>query len=605
MGLEESFAVATEFRFDVGEALLNTKALQGAVDNLSQSANSALTSLSYLASGLVAKLGFGSGGVLSILTKSVQVSEAFNTSALELVNNMQMNMNVLSNKFDTFNQKLATSQMILDDISKTAITFGVNTGELSRITQLISTPLAMRGMLGKNYANAINMSKNLLIGAEAVGLHPQVASESLYRALTEHMPLHGALFARLLNTRAFKEARIGTQQQLQVLNQDKKIELLNQALEQLGGDAEFVSNRLKSIRVQFEILKNQIEVVLRPIGEAIVRPLRTILAAVNDYIRRHGKDLGKNLAALIDSIFGDPKALFVNLMQLKEFGRDFHRAVNWASIITTLMLVKRLLEHIGITFGGGLIRRVFAFLLDGLVFFGRMIGPVITGILRFLTPVIGEFVSVFAPLLFFFQIFSRAKGIAKLRDAEALANLLPKLSERFTHLKEAISRFFLPLTMAINFWAELLAPLFQSAFYLELLIPLIDGITFIFEALGDTFVILLSVVSGVVMAIIGLVDDLINMKNPFANIKENFTSGMQDFLHAHGMGMEANKAVVNQVTNVGKIEARFDMREQLEPDRIAFAVTTHLKRLATNPTQGRGQAFAAGIVNPAFGNNGQ
>ena len=72
------------------------------------------------------------------------------------------------------------------------------------------------------------------------------------------------------------------------------------------------------------------------------------------------------------------------------------------------------------------------------------------------------------------------------------------------------------------------------------------------------------------------------------------------------LGGDGATIVQNTVTNVGKIEARFDMREQLEPDRVAFAVTDHLKRLAANPTQGRGQSLsspfvAGGIFNAATG----
>ena len=66
------------------------------------------------------------------------------------------------------------------------------------------------------------------------------------------------------------------------------------------------------------------------------------------------------------------------------------------------------------------------------------------------------------------------------------------------------------------------------------------------------------------------------------------------------MPKDMNKAVVTQVTNIGKIEARFDMREQLEPDRVAFLTVAHLKKLAQNPTQGRGQSFDGKFANPAF-----
>ncbi len=77
MGLEEAFEVATEFRFDVGNAVIGTDRLTDSVGNLDRAVSGAMTNLQYLASGLVAHLGFGAGGLLGILTKSFHVSEEF------------------------------------------------------------------------------------------------------------------------------------------------------------------------------------------------------------------------------------------------------------------------------------------------------------------------------------------------------------------------------------------------------------------------------------------------------------------------------------------------------------------------------------------------
>jgi hypothetical protein len=106
--------------------------------------------------------------------------------------------------------------------------------------------------------------------------------------------------------------------------------------------------------------------------------------------------------------------------------------------------------------------------------------------------------------------------------------------------------------------------------------------------------------SGLTYAIFGFIDDIMKLKNPFQSFTKNFTQEFDDFLTKHLKMPDPTKSVVNQVTNVGKIEARFDMREQLEPDRIAFAVTTHLKKLAINPTQGRGQSLGNALSTPNF-----
>jgi hypothetical protein len=83
---------------------------------------------------------------------------------------------------------------------------------------------------------------------------------------------------------------------------------------------------------------------------------------------------------------------------------------------------------------------------------------------------------------------------------------------------------------------------------------------------------------------------------------DTFTKAKKDFLEENAirLGKPADSSTQYKVTNNNHIEARFDMREQLEPDRIAFAVTQKLKHLAMNPTQGRGRSISAAFANPQF-----
>ncbi len=597
MSMEQAFAVATEFRFDVGEALLNTQALQGAVDDLSKSANSALGSLSYLASGLVAHLGLGSGGLLTLLSRAVQVSEAFNQSALQFANNISSNISVLSGDIGNFNDRLETSKVLLGDIGATANRFGLDKNQLASITQLIATPLANAGKLGKNYGGAINMGKNLLLGSEAVGLHPQVASESLYRALTEHMPLHGALFARMLNTPAFKSGGVRTQQQLMTMTQDKKLDLLSKALEQLAGDAGFLSERLMHIGVQFTMLKNKVMEVLTPIGDAIVKPIVQILSQVNDYLGSHGKEIGDNVAKFIGNIFSDPQKLFVNLMQLKNLKSDLKKSMDIAGILFLFGSLGSLVKPLKPI--AAMVEK-FLGIKEGMGFLAilRSDSGIIAKVFGLLRSAFADFIPVTAALLFFFQIISRAMAIAKIKDIIHEFQLIPKAIALFVRLKVALENILMPLTMSMDYLANMISWLFRSTIVYEAMIDVLTGFVVVAEWLGNTVLMLTSAFSGIVGVIMGFVFDLMSLKNPFSSVLQNYKDGYK-MIDPNSFG-DMNKAVVNQVTNIGKVEANFNMREQLEPDRVAFAVTTHLKKLVSNPRQGRGQSTDSSFANPNF-----
>lgn len=598
--IEQLFEVAAEFRFDVGQALINTKALTDGVNDLSRSANSALGALQYLASGLVAHLGLGSGGLLTILSKAVSLSEAMDSSALNFSDNMLANMRVLSGTIDNFNDRLGTSKMILGNISDTAIKFALPTDELAKMSQFLATPLAQHGMLGKNYEGSIEMSKNLMLAAPHAGLNGQAAGESLYRALSDHMPLHGQLFARLSNTNAFKDAHVITQQQLMTMNAQKKITLLNDALKQLAGGSDELQHRLGSISGQFQILKDlvmEIGGVLQPIGDAIKKPLAQVLMAVNQYLQTHGKELSKNIAKIISSVFSDPKGLLINLMQFKRFGGDFKKAMHLTELYGTFKFISYILtEILGISFNGGLIRTVFMGIWEGITALVGLVpwGAVLTGVFTLLSTAAAAVLEVFLPFLFFFQIFSRALAMAKVNDAQNLLEMAPRLAGLLNSLKNAFVKVMMPINMAIDGIAHWIAPLLQTSTWLNIIIGPLEGFADALNALGDDIVDALGGMSGFFNALFYFIDQLVHLHKPtLQGMGDAFRTGYDDFMKANAarIGKDKVDSTSYSVTNIGKVEIRNDFKENQEPDRIAFTLKDQLMKAARNPTQGRGTSL--------------
>ncbi len=599
--IEEAFAVATEFRFDIGQAMLGTKNLQGAVDDLSKSANNAMSSLDYLAGGLVARLGFGSGGLLTVLTKAITLSEEFNQGVFGFVNSISSSFRFLGGNIVSFNDKLNTSKMLMDNITDVASDLGLNPNQLAMITQQVSGPLAAQQRLGTNYEGGIGMAKNIMVGAQAMGMHPQMVQESMIRGMQPGQAVGGRVFERFMGTQAFQNAKIMHPNQLANMNIDKKFTLLSEALKEVGGNADFLAARSQMLSVQFETLKNQVYKIIRPIGDAIAVPLRKMMGYAVEYLKTNAPKLGQAISKLIGDVFDDPKKLFVNLMQLKSFGSDFKKALHLTELFQMFTFLTWGLSRLGIVLNGGLIRAGLNYLVEGLTLAASWLWR--TGIIGRVFSLIGtavaEVIPIFASFLFIFQILSRARAIGKLAEVGHMLDLLPRLADVMVRFKAAISNILMPLNMAIDFWANLLAPLFDSSTYLSYLVPMFDSMVNVLEYIGMAVVYAMGVLSGFTALIIGFVTDLANLKNPLTDMAKNASEGYQDFMKTHPFSSgDMSKAVVNQVTNVGKIEARFDMREQLEPDRIAFAVTTHLKKLALNPTQGRGQSTNSSFATP-------
>lgn len=600
--VEELFEVATEFRFDVGEAILNTNKLQGAVDGLDRTVNGALTNLQYLAGGLVAHLGLGAGGIIGVLTKAYKVSEDFNLATMGFSNNISSNMDFLTGNIETFNDRLTASRDILEQIGKEAYGAGLSSSELANVVQRIATPLASRGKLGHNYEGGISMGKNLLTASSAIGLNPGVATESLARALTDRMALHGALFQRLVGTQAFRQAGVRTQGQLIGMDTGKKIDMLSKALAQLGGNAEFINYRLSLMSTKFIQLFENINNFLKPIGDAIMIPLKRIFDGVNKWLATNGPRIGQAIGKVITDIFADPEKFLINLQQLRHFKDDLHRAMHWTSVgllassvlgffNKTKPLGEMVEGWLGITKGNGIIAIL------------QSEAGWLTKAIRLISGAFSEFLPNVMALTFFFQIFSRARIKAQINDVKSWADMLPDFIDAFIKLKDSVANIFLPLTMAIDVWSDWLAILFETSVMGRFLLGTLKLLATVLEFVGNLVVRLLGVMSGALSSVIGSMygstaHDDHSFTGIFKNLVKDFKDGYNDFTDKHLSGQATPPRLPPNINNHNHIEARFDMREQLEPDRIAFAVTESLKKLTINALQGPGQhhAFAGKIA---------
>lgn len=596
--MDDLFEVGTEFKFDVGEALVNTNALKGAVDNLSDSADSALTRLGYLAGGLVAHLGLGSGGLLTMLSQAVQLSEAFNAQSLMLSQNITSNFAVLAGTIGTFNDRLETSQMIMDNIRDTAIRVGLPAADLARMTTMFATPLANRGKLGTNYEGAIRMGKNVMLGAEMSGINPQAAAESVYRAMTDHMALHGALFARLANTPQFKNAHVTTQQQFMGMNADKKIDLLDRALGSLANDADALAYRLNSVKVQFQMLKDLVGEILQPIGNVLRGALANLFHGLTGFLKVNAKGMGESIARVLGDLLKDPQALFVNMRQLSHLKSDFSLAKKLAEYFMIFRAVSWFATTVlGITFNGGLVAAAFRYVVQGLWSIMAFVpwGTILTFVFNSLIAAVTEFLPVFLMFLWIFQTISRARAKAELSDIKEWTMLTPKFLNVFAKLKPAFENILRPFTFVTDVLSDLLAPLFSTATYGKAALWVLESLSEWFIDFGNAVVGMMAILNGAMAVLVNGIADLIHGHLP-TDMGARYSKGFEAFWKYHQEPNDPNKSTSHHVTNIGKIEIRNDFKEQLEPDRIAFSLKEQLMKVAQNPTQARGGSFRAAFA---------
>lgn len=600
--INQIFHVATEFQFDISQAVLSTNMLQNQVNQVSDAADNALLSFQKLGAGIVAHLGLGSGGLLAVLGKAVQISDKFNSSSLSFSNVISSNMKLFSGTIDTFNDRLSTSKMIMGDINKVANQFALPSGELLNMTKLVTPLLAQHGMAGTNFSNSINLSKNVLKSAPNLGINPQDSEGQLLRAIGGQAGMHDTLFRRLMTeTTAFRDARITNSGQFNAMKPEKRIDLLSKALAVFASDADVLKNRVNSLSGQLTILSNNVTEfgsVLRPIGDAILKPVVKVLQELNHYIDNQGRELAKSMGQMISNIFEDPKNLLINMMQLKQLGADTRKGGKMLGMLEFVLFLRQLKNYLPMN---GMIAKAlstgFTMIGEGLMFLVRIIPWM--GIFRFALQALwfgfSRLIPGMAAAVGLMQTISRAQAIAKVNDVGNMLTLAPKLMDLTTRFKTAMENIFLPISTAIDWLANFIAPLFQVSTWLNVIMDPLDGFVTLLEDLGKVSILAWAGLQGFFFGIYQFVDNIRSGKimGMFGGVGKAFSAGVDDILEKNWdrMNGKAGGAVSNQITNIGKVEIRNDFKENQEPDRIAFTMKDQLLKAARNAVQGRGTAL--------------
>lgn len=605
MAINQLFKVATEFKFEVGAALLGASNLEGQVNKLSGAADNALISFQKMGLGIAANLGIGSGGVIGLFQKAIQSSEKFRDSQLKLSTVFAANRDKFIGPVDDFNSRLQVSGVILKNIAAQAKKFSLPEQQLASQSALLFAQLSSKGLAGTNGENAVNIGRDFLKASPVLGVNPGQAQNQLLSLIEGSATGNNTLFRRLSGeTDAFKDF-VGNAKKFNQLKAAERVKKLTEGLQQFTSQADEVNARTELIGNRLQVLGSVFagfDGIIKPLGDAAAPLLSKFIGDVTKVVDTDLRRVFLSLTETFKILVPDVESLTVNLLQLKEAANDTGKAVRTLGILGLIgiaakfaFLARFLVPMVGLLgrvvgFFGGLFTKIGGFGL----------------ILRTLGFIVSKLFIPFAVLLGIFQTISRARAIAKVADLKALPKIFAQFSELGNRFIKAISNIFSPFTDIINFIAEAISPLFQFSFFLQFLIGPLESIVSLFESFGTAVILARASFEGLVLAILQFVDNVKGGKflSLTDNVKEAFNFGIENFLEKNASRLDSGEsAISNSVTNIGKVEIKNEFRENLEPDRIAFSLQKQLLKTAQSPTQARGRNFSRGASTTALGGN--
>lgn len=588
------YTVVSEFKFEVGSALVGSERVQNAVDGIAGSVDRAQQSLKGLGLSFVASFGLGATSFVGLLGQAIKTSDNFLKGQLVLSNIISSNMHMMSGDVGTFNDRLMVSSRILKDIAKDAMKFGLDENELASMTKMMAAMLVPKGLAGTNFGGARDLSRNLMKSAPSLGVDPTLVQGQLIRLLedTGQADMNNTLFRRLTSeTKAFKEALAGAEnaaKKFNTLSLEKRFALVQAGLSQFASDMDVLQGMSLTVGNMMQRLRNifvGFNGILKPIGDALMGPIRQAFAFLMSYLDNQVRRSIESFSGILKIFVSDIEKSAVNLMQARRFGSDFRNAGR----VFSIALIAQFLAHLGLL---GVVLRVilipFALLAKLFSFLAPVLAP-LASILFFVIGAITKFSLALLPILAIFQTISRAVAIAKVRDLKLMPGIIAGVMEQAKRFTDLMMIVFGPALEFLDMIADKMAWLFQLSFWLQRIVD-------ISKFLVDVFVVLFGVIQGFVFSIGQFINNLSQGKilGAFDGVTDQFKIGVDDFFDkflARTQNDDGSTKVANNITNIAKVEINNQFKEQMEPDRIAFTLRDQLLKAATNPQQASGRSL--------------
>lgn len=578
------YNVLTEFRFEIGSALLSSEKLASATESISQAADNALFSFQRLGAGIVASMGLGTGGLLGGLGLALQVSDKFAQSQRDIANIISANAGGTLSWADA----LATAENTMASINKKAQEFSLSTTDMLATTKQLGAVLLSHGLDTTGLGKSVELSRQFLKSAPTLGVDAGQSSQQLVRAILGDASGNDTLFNRLTGeTTALKPfGGAGGTKAFNALEPAKRLDLLTKGLAQFSSNVNYVRGNAMSLSGEMrrfgETIKGTFS-ILKSVGDVIMRPVLIAFNGLNNYLQNQGKKILDSFAGILSKSFENPKQILASFLQASKLASDVKLASTITGVVGGLLALNHVLGLLGISIPFVTIGlRGLAIAVAGIGGFVALV----TTIFGYLFATLTKILVPLGLLVGFLQLISRAIAYARIADAQNLAEILPRFAEAFRILKFV----FQPLFDAFDALAEFISPLFQVSIYAR-------AAASVLEFLANTLLLARATFQGIVFALLELFNQVKSFFTgggfDFSSVSTAFNAGIDALLEEALGQVNSGEAVVNQVTNIGKVEIKNQFKENMEPDRIAFSLTKQLMKAAQNPTQSRGRPFAA------------
>lgn len=607
------YSVVSRFHFDVESAVADSKLLQDNLQKVASAADQVHEGLKSAALGLVQQIGIygGIGGALYTALKAADKFEATQRSiaAIFLSNNMFQGA-------QSFEHSMVASAEAMENMKNAARQFSLPIGDFVSTAKLLGAALVNKGLDDSSMKKSVMLTRGYLKSAGILGVDPGLAQNELLDLLSGHGSMNSRLAQRLVNeTAAFRPYASGQAHQsggqlnkFNMAKPEERLKVLTEALMQFGSNAKVVEENAKSLSSQMQRLSDNflgMFSILRPIGDALLQPVKKILLGINLWLESEGENVSKKIAGFLREIFDEPIQFFAKVQQLRHIRSDMHHTGEIIEYVATIQFLTFALRKLGFTLQGGLMNTLFQKLLQ----FGSWVinSRAFAMVMHYLGVAVEYLVKeVLPPLvlgLTILQGLSRGWALAEVKNMQWVKENAAAITQLFLDLKKAFDLIMAPIELAIEGIAELTSHLLSHNIAWDITLGLLGRFAEVLQGIGNIIVAVMAAFSAVFRALMAIMDlavtigqfDFKGVKEKFLNLPDQIADGYNliwDKFHKK-MGDVDNNAVATSVVNIGNVTIQNQFKEQMEPDRIAFALKEQLLKTANNPTQARGVSMNA------------
>jgi len=636
--LIEGFKIVTEFAFDAGLASAEIGGIQGQIGKLSSGIDDLLYQAQNFGLNFAASFTGLGGGIIGIIGSAITASDQFNKAQLSFSNIMASNLDMFSGSITTFNDRMLASKNIIADIVKDSREFAIPAKVLLQTTEIIGGLTAPLGLTGTNFGTSRELSANYLKASRSMGLDPSQQMNQFVNIVTGHATQQGMLGQRLFKEVGIEDTEGNVLRTAKAWNKffesDKinAIAALNKAMDRFTKNADELAGSTNTMSALFQKAKDLFfgfGSILKPLGDVILPTVSRYLSQIIDLVQKQGGNIVQTIANLIEPIVKAPEKFLIKLMQLKNLAGDIASAAGIASL--GLMLT-----HLG----------------QGLAFLGG--STILAGIGSFITsiPILGTFITflvkasgaigtfivgagglvstilnlsgVFAGLTIYFQAISRAFAKADIANFYTMVKNSDKFVELIGRGAAALEEIFRPIEVVIESLSELFLLFIPAGSQTEGFISILDILVSALELASSGVRQFLGGIMGFVHGLVEAFSPLMKMiagiaeQGPIDYIKNLVAGGESNPFEGYGIDSimskmiegydkysrpyletkkgDKDKEVTQSNVNIGQVNQEFNIKHEVQPDRIAFTVKEQLSKLSKNSKSRK----AGGIKRAAF-----